>query len=79
MGLFVMSRVCKITKRRYLVGNNRSHSMNASKRKFFLNLQERRFWISSEKRYVRLKVSAKGIRYIEKRGIEYFICKKSIK
>lgn len=65
-----MSRVCQITGKRPLSGNNRSHAMNATKRRFLPNLHSHRFWIESEKRFVTLRLSANGIRIIDKKGIE---------
>ena len=52
------------------VGNNRSHANNATKRRFLPNLHSHRFWVESEKRFVSLRVSAKGMRIIDKRGVE---------
>ncbi|UJF19267.1 50S ribosomal protein L28 [Vibrio sp. SS-MA-C1-2] len=65
-----MSRVCQVTGKRPVVGNNRSHANNATKRRFLPNLQTHRFWVESEKRFVKLRVSAKGMRIIDKKGIE---------
>ncbi|WP_085165193.1 50S ribosomal protein L28 [Gilliamella bombi] len=65
-----MSRVCQVTGKGPLVGNNRSHAMNATKRRFLPNLQTHRFWVESEKRFVKLRVSAKGMRTIDKKGID---------
>lgn len=65
-----MSRVCQVTGKRPLVGNNVSHANNKTKRRFNPNLQEHRFWIESENRYVKLRVSTKGMRIIDKHGIE---------
>jgi len=65
-----MSRVCQVTGKKPMVGNNVSHANNKTKRRFNPNLQEHRFWLESEKRFVRLRVSAKGMRIIDKRGIE---------
>ncbi|XKM13136.1 50S ribosomal protein L28 [Orbaceae bacterium ac157xtp] len=65
-----MSRVCQVTGKKPLVGNNRSHALNATKRRFLPNLQTHRFWVESEKRFVKLRVSAKGMRTIDKKGIE---------
>lgn len=65
-----MSRVCKVTGKRQVSGNNRSHAMNATKRRFLPNLHSHRFWVESEKRFVMLRVSAKGMRVIDKKGIE---------
>lgn len=53
-----------------MVGNNVSHANNRTKRRFLPNLQSRRFWIASENRWVRLRVSIKGLRIIDKKGIE---------
>lgn len=65
-----MSRVCQVTGKRLLAGNNVSHANNKSRRRFLPNLQSRRFWLPSEKRYVRLRVSGHGLRTIDKKGIE---------
>lgn len=65
-----MSKVCQVTGKRPMTGNNVSHAHNATKRRFEPNLHWHRFWISSEKRYVRLRVSAKGMRIIDRRGID---------
>jgi large subunit ribosomal protein L28 len=62
--------VCQVTGKRPLVGNNVSHANNKTKRRFSPNLQEHRFWLESEKRYVKLRVSTKGMRIIDKHGIE---------
>ena len=65
-----MSRVCAVTGKRPQSGYNVSHANNKTKRRFLPNLQKRRFWVSSEKKYVTLTVSAHGIRIIDKIGIE---------
>ena len=65
-----MSRVCQVTGKRPMVGNNVSHANNKTKRRFLPNLQSRRFWVSSENRWVRLRVSSHGLRIIDKRGID---------
>ncbi|MDF7671021.1 50S ribosomal protein L28 [Orbaceae bacterium ESL0721] len=65
-----MSRVCQVTGKSPLVGNNRSHALNATKRRFLPNLQTHRFWVESEKRFVKLRLSAKGMRTIDKKGID---------
>ena len=65
-----MSRVCQVTGKSPMVGNNVSHAKNRTKRRFLPNLQSRRFWIESENRWVRLRVSKKGLRIIDKNGIE---------
>ena len=65
-----MSRVCQVTGKRAMAGNNVSHAHNKTKRRFLPNLQSRRFWVESENRWVRMLVSKKGVRIIDKKGIE---------
>ncbi len=65
-----MSRVCQVTGKRPMAGNNVSHAKNRTRRRFLPNLHNHRFWVESEKRFVTLKVSSKGMRTIDKRGIE---------
>lgn len=65
-----MSQVCQITGKRPVVGNNRSHARNATRRRFLPNLQSHRFWVESEKRWVKLRISTKGMRIIDKNGID---------
>ncbi len=65
-----MSRVCQVTGKGPATGNNISHANNKTRRRFLPNLQYHRFWVESEKRFVRLRVSAKGMRIIDKRGID---------
>lgn len=65
-----MSRVCQVTGRKVITGNNVSHANNKVKRKFKINLHKKRFWVESEKRFVTLRVSAKGMRIIDKNGID---------
>ncbi|EAQ33159.1 MULTISPECIES: 50S ribosomal protein L28 [Idiomarina] len=65
-----MSQVCQVTGKRPVVGNNRSHARNATKRRFLPNLQTHRFWVESEKRWVKLRISTKGMRIIDKNGID---------
>ncbi|WP_423908327.1 50S ribosomal protein L28 [Candidatus Spongiihabitans sp.] len=65
-----MTRVCQVTGKRTLVGNNVSHAHNKTKRKFFPNLHNRRFWVESENRWVKLRISTAGIRMIDKKGID---------
>jgi large subunit ribosomal protein L28 len=65
-----MSKICQVTGKRPLVGNNVSHANNKTKRRSLPNLQWHRFWVPSENRFVRLRVSAHGIRIINKRGID---------
>ena len=65
-----MSKVCQVTGKRPLTGNNVSHAHNKTKRRFLPNLHYHRFWVESEKRWVRLRVSTKGMRIIDKAGID---------
>ena len=65
-----MSRVCQVTGKRPMAGNNVSHANNKTRRRFCPNLHYHRFWVESESRFVRLRVSAKGMRIIDKKGIE---------
>ena len=65
-----MSKVCQVTGKRPVTGNNISHSNIKTKRRFEPNLHHHRFWVESEKRFVRLRVSSKGMRIIDKKGID---------
>ncbi len=65
-----MSRVCQVTGKKPMTGNNVSHAQNKNKRKFMPNLRFHRFWVDSENRYVRLRVSSKGMKIIDKKGID---------
>ena len=65
-----MARVCQVTGKGPMVGNNVSHANNKTKRRFLPNLQYRRFWVESENRWVRLRVSAAGLRLVDKVGID---------
>lgn len=65
-----MSRKCQVTGKRPVVGNNRSHANNATKRRFLPNLQTHRFWVENEKRFVKLRLTPKGMRIIDKKGID---------
>ena len=65
-----MSRVCQVTGKRPLSGNNVSHAHNKTRRRFLPNLQYHRLWVESEHRWVRLRVSNKGLRLIDKLGID---------
>ena len=65
-----MSRQCQVTGKRTVTGNNVSHAMNKTRRRFMPNLHERRFWVPAEKRWVTLRVSSHGLRTIDKKGIE---------
>ena len=64
-----MSRVCDVTGKKPMFGNNVSHANNKSRRRFNINLQKKRFWLPDEKRYVTLRVSTRGLRIIDKKGI----------
>ena len=65
-----MSRVCQVTGKKPISGNNVSHSNIKSKRRFLPNLHRHRFWVESENRWVKLRVSTKGLRIIDKKGID---------
>ncbi|QJC35445.1 50S ribosomal protein L28 [Enterobacteriaceae endosymbiont of Donacia proxima] len=65
-----MTKICQITNKKTIKGNNRSHAMNATKRKFSPNIHYHKFWLIKEKKFITLRVSAKGIRLINKKGIE---------
>ena len=65
-----MARVCQVTGKKPMVGNNVSHANNKTHRRFLPNLQRHRFWVASEKRFIRLRVSCHGIRIIDKLGID---------
>jgi len=65
-----MSRVCQVTGIRPITGNNVSHAHNKTRRRFLPNLHTHRFWVPSENRYIKLRVSAKGMRLIDKKGID---------
>ena len=66
----MMSKVCQVTGKRPLAGNNVSHAHNKTRRRFLPNLHYHRFWVDSENRWVRLRVSANGMRVIDKKGID---------
>ena len=65
-----MSKVCQVTGKRPMSGNNVSHAKNRTRRRFLPNLKKHRFWLPSQKRFISLMVSVKGIRIIDKLGIE---------
>ena len=65
-----MARVCYVTGKGPMVGNNVSHANNRTKRRFLPNLQYRRFWIEGEKRWISMRVSNAGLRTIDKKGID---------
>jgi large subunit ribosomal protein L28 len=66
----MMAKVCQVTGKKPMVGNNVSHANNKTKRRFLPNLQNRRFWVESENRWVRLRVSNAALRLIDKNGID---------
>ena len=68
-----MARVCQVTGKRPMVGNNVSHANNKIKRRFLPNLHYRRFWLESEGRWVRLRVSNAALRQIDKVGIDQIV------
>jgi len=65
-----MARVCQVTGKKPMTGNNVSHAKNQTRRRFLPNLHNHRFWVESEKRFVRLRISTKGMRIIDKKGID---------
>lgn len=68
-----MARVCELTGKRTISGNNVSHSNRKTKRKFYPNLQKKRFWLEDEDRWVTLKVSTSAIRTISKKGLSAYV------
>jgi large subunit ribosomal protein L28 len=65
-----MAKVCQVTGKKPMVGNNVSHANNKTKRRFLPNLQNRRFWVVSENRWVSLRITNAGLRMIDKVGID---------
>ncbi len=65
-----MSRVCQVTGKRPVAGNNVSHAHNKTRRRFLPNLHTHKFWVESERRFVKLRLSTKGMRIIDKKGID---------
>ena len=65
-----MARVCEVTGKRQVTGNNVSHEKNRTRRRIMPNLHQHSFWVESEKLFVSLRVSSKGMRIIDKKGIE---------
>jgi large subunit ribosomal protein L28 len=64
-----MARICQVTGKRSMTGNNVSHAHNKTRRRFVPNVHTHRFWVEGERRWVKLRVSTKGLRIIDKRGI----------
>ena len=69
-GTLIMAKVCQVTGKAPMVGNNVSHANNKTKRRFLPNLQYRRIWVESEQRWIRLRITNAGLRLIEKVGID---------
>ncbi|MAJ86819.1 MAG: 50S ribosomal protein L28 [Cellvibrionales bacterium TMED148] len=65
-----MSRVCQVTGKRPMYGNNVSHAKNRTRRRFEPNLHTHRFWVETEKRFVKIRLSNKGLRIVDKQGID---------
>ncbi len=65
-----MARVCQVTGKRPVTGNNVPHSLKRTKRRFLPNLHNHKFWVESENRFVKLRLSSKGMRIIDKKGID---------
>lgn len=65
-----MARVCQVTGKRPMSGNNVSHANNKTRRRFLPNLHTHRFWVESEQRWVKLRISTHGMRIIDKKGID---------
>lgn len=65
-----MARVCQITGKAPMVGNNVSHANNKTKRRFLPNLQRRRFWVESENRWINLRLTTNALRTIDKNGLD---------
>jgi len=65
-----MSRICQVTGKKPMSGNNVSHAKNRTRRRFLPNLHTHRFWVASENRWVTLRLSSKGMRIIDKKGID---------
>ena len=68
-----MARVCPVTGKAPMVGNNVSHANNKTKRRFLPNLQNRRFWLESESRWIRLRLTNAALRLIDKKGLEVVV------
>jgi large subunit ribosomal protein L28 len=65
-----MSKICQVTGKKMMTGNNVSHANNHTRRTFNPNVHDRRFWVASENRWIKLRVSANGLRTIDKNGID---------
>ncbi|MFM9836092.1 MAG: 50S ribosomal protein L28 [Methylophilaceae bacterium] len=70
-----MARVCQVTGKKPMVGNNVSHAQNKTKRRFLPNLQNRKFWVESENRWVSMRITNAALRTIDKNGIDSVLAK----
>jgi large subunit ribosomal protein L28 len=70
-----MARVCQVTGKKPMVGNNVSHANNKTKRRFLPNLQNRKFWVESESRWINLRITNAALRTIDKNGIDSVLAK----
>ncbi len=70
-----MARVCQVTGKKPMVGNNVSHAQNKTRRRFLPNLQSRKFWVESENRWVSLRITNAALRTIDKNGIDSVLAK----
>lgn len=70
-----MSKVCQVTGKRPVAGNNVSHAHNKTRRRFVPNIHDHRFWLPSENRFIKLRVSTRGMRIIDKQGIENVVAR----
>ncbi|MGJ8618874.1 MAG: 50S ribosomal protein L28 [Methylophilaceae bacterium] len=70
-----MARVCQVTGKKPMVGNNVSHAQNKTRRRFLPNLQNRKFWVESENRWVNLRITNAALRTIDKNGIDAVLAK----
>ena len=68
-----MAKVCEVTGKRTTSGNNVSHANNKTRRKFFPNLHSHRIWVESQNKYIKLRLSKKGLRTIDKLGIDHVL------
>ncbi|MGV3581517.1 MAG: 50S ribosomal protein L28 [Methylophilus sp.] len=70
-----MARVCQVTGKKPMVGNNVSHAQNKTRRRFLPNLQSRKFWVESENRWVSMRITNAALRTIDKNGIDAVLAK----
>ncbi len=68
-----MAKVCQVTGKKPMTGNNVSHAHNKTRRRFLPNIQKKRFWSEKEQRFIKLKVSTKAMRIIDKKGVDAVI------